>query len=65
LKGFAKVFLRSGETRHVTINLDPRALSIWDEAAKRWTAITGRYGIFVGTSSRNLPLSRNLVVDGR
>jgi len=65
LKGFAKVFLRSGESRHVTINLDPRAFSIWDKAAKRWTTITGRYGIFVGTSSRDLPLSRNLVIDGR
>jgi len=65
LKGFAKVFLRSGETRHVTINLDPRAFEIWDKAAKRWTAIAGRYGIFVGTSSRDLPLSRNLVIDGR
>ena len=29
------------------------------------TAIAGRYGIFVGNSSRNLPLSRNVVIDGR
>src|SRR5205823_10180845 len=30
LKGFAKVRLQPGETRHVNIALDPRAFSIWD-----------------------------------
>ncbi len=30
LKGFAKVRLAPGETRHVTLNLDARAFSYWD-----------------------------------
>ncbi|MCW2859788.1 MAG: bglX [Actinoallomurus sp.] len=57
LKGFAKVSLRPGQTKHVTLTLDQRAFSIWDSAAQRWTTVGGRYTVSVGDSSRNLPLS--------
>ncbi|GAA4614978.1 glycoside hydrolase family 3 C-terminal domain-containing protein [Actinoallomurus liliacearum] len=57
LKGFAKVTLRPGQTRRVTIRLDARAFSVWDTAAQRWTTVGGRHVIAVGDSSRNLPLS--------
>ncbi len=37
LKGFEKVRLAPGETKHVTLTLDARAFSYWDEAAHKWT----------------------------
>jgi beta-glucosidase len=56
LKGFAKVMLQPGEMRRVTVTLDPRAFSIWDEKANRWIVAPGEHQILVGNSSRNLPL---------
>jgi beta-glucosidase len=56
LKGFAKVSLKPGETRHVTVTLDRRAFSIWDTSTGRWTIAPGEHEILVGDSSRNLPL---------
>ena len=62
LRGFAKVTLNPRETRHVTIALDPRAFSIWDVNANRWMIAPGQYTIFVGSSSRDLPLRTELNV---
>ena len=62
LRGFAKIALRAGETKHVTIALDPRAFSIWNTNAKRWTVVRGEYQILVGDSSRDLPLRSAVTV---
>ena len=56
LKGFAKISLKPGETRHITVTLDQRAFSIWDINSGRWTIAPGQHEILVGDSSRNLPL---------
>ncbi len=60
LKGFARVFLQPGETKHVSVALDPRAFSIWNTSSRQWTAIPGNYSIAVGDSSRDLPLHTSL-----
>ncbi len=65
LRGFAKVPLRPGETRHVTITLERRAFSIWNETANRWTTFPGRYVILVGNSSLELPVRREVMVSSR
>ena len=57
LKGFAKVRLDPGETRHVTISLDARAFSYWDGPAHRWIIDPGKFIIRVGDSSENTPLT--------
>jgi beta-glucosidase len=56
LKGFQKVFLRPGQTRHLSFTLDQRAFSVWDPTAHAWTTVRGRYEVSVGDSSRDLPL---------
>ncbi|HEY3716491.1 MAG TPA: glycoside hydrolase family 3 C-terminal domain-containing protein [Jatrophihabitantaceae bacterium] len=58
LKGFQKVTLAPGQTKHLRLTLDQRAFSTWDPAAQQWTTRDGRYRVFVGDSSRNLPLQR-------
>jgi beta-glucosidase len=62
LKGFAKVTLRPGQTKRVTLRLDGRAFSVWDTAAQRWRTAGGRHVVAVGDSSRNLPLSASVHV---
>ncbi len=63
LKGFAKVELQPGQTKRVTITLDPRAFSIWDTAGQRWTEVPGTWGIRAGASSRDQPLHGSIVVE--
>jgi len=63
LKGFEKVHLAPGETKHVTINLDARAFSYWDEGAHKWTIDPGKFVILVGDSSENTPLHAELTIN--
>jgi beta-glucosidase len=63
LKGFAKVRLAPGETKHVTLDLDARAFSYWDESARKWTIDPGKFVIHVGDSSENTPLSADLTLN--
>jgi beta-glucosidase len=56
LQGFEKVFLRPGQTRHLTFVLDRRAFSIWDTTAHAWTVVPGGHQVWAGDSSRDLPL---------
>jgi beta-glucosidase len=62
LKGFKKVRLAPGETKHVTLNLDARAFSYWDVAAHKWTIDPGKFVIRVGDSSENTPLNSELTL---
>jgi beta-glucosidase len=63
LKGFEKVRLAPGETKHVTINLDARAFSYWDLTAHKWTIDPGKFVIRVGDSSENTPLHAELTIN--
>jgi beta-glucosidase len=63
LKGFEKVRLAPGETKRVTLSLDARAFSYWDEAAHKWTIDPGKFVIRVGDSSENTPLSAELALN--
>jgi beta-glucosidase len=62
LKGFEKVRLAPGETKHVSLKLDARAFSYWDEATHKWTIDPGKFVIHVGDSSENTPLSADLTL---
>ncbi|HEX6471506.1 MAG TPA: glycoside hydrolase family 3 C-terminal domain-containing protein [Streptosporangiaceae bacterium] len=64
LVGFQKVFLRPGQTRHLTFTLDRRAFSVWDTASHAWTIVPGRHQVWAGDSSRDLPLSAAVDVRG-
>ena len=62
LKGFEKVRLAPGETKHVTLNLDARAFSYWDDSAHKWTIDPGKFVILVGDSSENTPLHADVTL---
>ena len=63
LKGFEKVHLAPGETKHVTLSLDARAFSYWDESKHNWTIDPGKFVIHVGDSSENTPLHGDLTIN--
>jgi beta-glucosidase len=56
LKGFARVQLKPGESRHVVLTLDQRAFSYYDVQKKDWSADPGSFGILVGSSSDKIEL---------
>jgi len=60
LKGFTKVTLQPGETRHVTVPLDVRSLAYYDVNGKQWRAEAGTYDVLVGGSSADIALSGTL-----
>ena len=62
LKGFSRVELAAGETKHVTLLLDARAFAFYDVAGKRWQADAGTFAILVGDSSAEIPLSATVTL---
>lgn len=63
LRGFEKIWLEPGQTRTVTIDLDSRAFSYWEQRINGWYAEEGDYTVYAGTSSRDLPLTASLHVE--
>ena len=51
LKGFTRVSLDPGQTRHVTIPLEPRSFTWYDEKAAAWHADQGSFTVRVSRSS--------------
>jgi beta-glucosidase len=56
LVGWSKIKLDAGEKKTVTVEIDPKYLSIFDEQKDGWTLLPGEYTLMVGGSSQNLPL---------
>jgi beta-glucosidase len=56
LKGFAKVSLKPGESKRVSITLDRRAFSFYDVGKKDWNAEQGAFDILIGGSSATVQL---------
>jgi len=57
LKGFAKVQLNAGETRHVSVTLDRRAFSYYDSGKHGWVADAGDFSIDVAHSAAQIDLT--------
>lgn len=64
LKGFTKLSLKPGQRRRVTLKLNRRSFSYYDVGKGAWTVAPGCARIFVGRSSRDLPLKARRAVGG-
>ncbi|KAI0186452.1 beta-glucosidase [Xylaria flabelliformis] len=62
LRGFEKTFLNASMQATVNFDLTRRDLSVWDVVAQKWALQKGDYGVFVGSSSRALPLQGKLTI---
>ena len=58
LKGFQKVYLQPGENKDVTITINKKALSFYDESSSSWKAEAGKFEALVGNASDNLKLKK-------
>jgi beta-glucosidase len=59
LVGFARVQLAQGEERVVTVPVERRLLSSWDEKTSQWIAPKGEVTFRVGSNSADLPLAKD------
>lgn len=63
LKAFSKISLEPGETRRVSLQLPIAELSCYHPGLAKWLITPGRWQVYVGGSSRDLPLSAGFDVD--
>jgi beta-glucosidase len=57
LAGFARVELKAGETKQVSIPLEGRSFCYWDVKSHSWKTITGIVKVMAGSSSRDIRLN--------
>lgn len=62
LRGFEKPVLEAGASATVSFSLTRRDLSSWDVVAQKWLLQGGDYPVYVGSSSRDLPLTGTLTI---
>ena len=57
LKGFAKVYLKAGESRQIRIPFDDKTFRYWNIKTGQWEIETGTYQIMVGASVADIRLT--------
>ena len=64
LKGFKKVFLKAGESKKVTIELDDKAFRYWNSKTNRFEIDGGAYDLLIGASVEDIKLKATVNVKG-
>ncbi|RYD65228.1 MAG: glycosyl hydrolase, partial [Sphingomonadales bacterium] len=65
LGGFKKVDLAPGGSTRVTLSIDPRLLSMFDDNTNAWKRAPGTYKVMLGTSSRDIVQTVSVKLDGQ
>jgi beta-glucosidase len=65
LKGYSRVEIAAGETQTVSMILKRADLAYWSVPKHGWQVQPGTYRLFVGSSSRDLPLASSIRVSSR
>jgi beta-glucosidase len=60
LVGWSRVQLNPGQSKEVSVDVDPKFLSIFDVKQNGWKLIPGDYAFMVGGSSQSLPLKQSV-----
>lgn len=64
LRGFQKIFLKAGEEKTVTFELDQRAFSIYSTKKKTFAPVQGNYQICIGASVKDIRLLAPITIQG-
>ncbi len=65
LKGFAKTFIKAGQSAKVSVKLDGRAFEYWSVANDGWQTEDGVYEIIVGASCKDVKLKSKIKIGGK
>ncbi len=64
LKGFTKVFLKAGESKTVTVELDDKAFRYFNVKTNKWEIETANYDICVAANANDVQLTATIRVVG-
>jgi len=59
---FQRVELAPGQYKNLALHVTPHWLASWSSAQQQWVVGTGSRTVYVGPSSRDLPLSATVTV---
>jgi len=60
LVAWSKFHLKAGESRQVSLTINPLYLDVYDENANAWKLLPGVYNFMLGGSSQDLPLTQKI-----
>ena len=63
LKGFSKDFIKAGESKRISVNLDYRSFAYYNVSLKKWHVENGWFEIYVGASSADIRLSKRINIE--
>jgi len=63
LKGFKKVLVKSGQTKHVTVQIPAKELAYYNEVKKEWLLEPGEYILKLGNSSRAIKEETSITIN--
>jgi beta-glucosidase len=63
LVGWKRLELAPGESKTVSLSIEPKYLSIWDITGDKWKLVPGSYTFMVGTSSQDLTITKQVKLD--
>ena len=61
LKGFAKVYLKAGESKEASIAFDDKTFRYFNVKTNKWEVEDGNYQIMIGASSADIKLEANIM----
>ena len=62
LKSFDKIFLQTGESKSVELQIPLEEIGYYNVMLKKWVTESGRYEIYVGSSSQDIRLKKSIYV---
>jgi beta-glucosidase len=65
LVGWSKIALGPGEQKDVTVKVELQLVSVFNPDRDLWEVVPGKYKVWVGGSSRELPLSAAITLSGK
>lgn len=63
LKGFQRIFLNKGQTKHVLIKIDKAQLRYWDDSTEKFVQPKGLYQLLIGASSQDIRLQQTITIN--
>jgi hypothetical protein len=64
LIGFSKVNILPGQTKTVSIDVDPKDLAIWDVNSQKNIIESGKYSLMVGKNSEDIQVKKTIKIKG-
>jgi beta-glucosidase len=64
LVGWSRTDLKPGESKTVTVSIDPHYFAVFNPESHSWQIVSGEYQIMIGGSSDSLPLKQSIHLDG-